>query len=160
MKHFFFDSSTFVKLFVVEEGDMRVREIVRGARADDARFRVSVCDLAHPECVAAMRQMLDRGAGGRRGISSASLKRALPEIQAIFRERSSLLVIEASTIIPESADLAVRHRVRGADAVHIAAAQRVQRRVAEGEEFWFVSADVQQAAAARREGMPVLDPTA
>jgi predicted nucleic acid-binding protein len=160
VKHFFFDSSTFVKLFVVEEGDRRVRDIVRGARADNAGVRVSVCDLAHPECVSAMRQMLDRGAGGRRGISSATLSRALPEIQAIFRERSYLLVIEASTVIPESAHLAMRHRVRGADAVHIAAAQRVQRRVADGEEFWFVSADAQQMAAARREGIPVLDPRA
>ncbi len=160
MRHYFFDSSTFLKLFVVEEGYSRVREIVRSARADNPRIRVSVCDLAHPECVSAMRQMLERGVGGRRGISSATLRRTLPEIQAIFRQNSYVLVIEASTVIPESADLAVRHRVRGADAVHIAAAQRVQRRVAHGEEFWFVSADVRQADAARREGMPVLDPTA
>jgi predicted nucleic acid-binding protein len=159
VRHYFFDSSTFLKLFVVEEGYSRVREIVRGARADSTRTRVSVCDLAHPECVSAMRQMLERGAGGRRGIRSASLRRTLPEVHAIFRERSHLLVIEASTVIPESADVAMRHRVKGADAVHIAAAQQVQRRVGDGEEFWFVSADMRQAAAARHEGMPVLDPT-
>ncbi len=159
MRHYFFDSSTFLKLFIVEEGDRRVREIVRGAQGN-AKLRVSVCDLAHPECVAAMRQMLERGTGGRRGLSSAALQRTLPDVQAFFRETSHVLVVKASTVIPESAELAVRHRVRGADAVHIAAAKRVHRRVSEGEEFWFVSADLRQAAAARQEGMPVLDPTA
>ena len=160
MRHYFFDSSSFLKLFVVEAGDKRVREIMHAAEAGNGEVRVAVCDLAHPESASALRQMLERGEGGRRGISSARLKRTLPVIQTFFTKGTTLTIVEASTVIPESADLAVRHRVRGADAVHIAAAQRVQRRVAVGEEFWFVSADVRQASAARREGMPVLDPTA
>ena len=61
-------------------------------------------------------------------------------------------------MIPEAAVLAARYRVKGADAVHIAAARRVHRRVVQGEEFWFVSADLRQAEAAREEGMRVLDP--
>ncbi len=68
MRHYFFDSSTFLKLFVVEAGANRVREIVRGAELEGNRLRVSVCDLAHPECVSAMRQMLERGVGGRMGL--------------------------------------------------------------------------------------------
>lgn len=159
MRHYFFDSSTFLKLFVVEAGARRVREIVYGAQGQDAQVRVSVCDLAHPECVSAMRQMLERGAGGRRGISFGSFRRALPEIEKVFRAAPHIVVVEASNVIPESADLAARHQVKGADAVHIAAAQRMRGRVAEGDEFWFVTADLRQSAAARREGMPVLDPT-
>lgn len=160
MRHYFFDSSSFLKLFVVEAGDRRVREIMHTAQAGNGRVRVAVCDLAHPESASALRQMLERGVGGRRGISSASLKQTLPVIQAFFTKGTTLTIVEASTVIRESADLAVRHRVRGVDAVHIAAAQRVQRRIADGEKFWFVSADLRQAVAARQEGMQVLDPTA
>jgi predicted nucleic acid-binding protein len=106
-----------------------------------------------------MRQMLERGVGGRRGISFGSFWRTLPEIERAFQDVPHIVVVDASDVIPASADLAARHRVKGADAVHIAAAQRVHRRVGEGDEFWFVSADLRQASAARQEGMPVLDPT-
>lgn len=159
MRHYFFDSSTFLKLFVVEPGATRVREIVSLARSGAAVVRVSVCDLAHPECVSAMRQMLERGAGGRRGLSRASFNQTLPRIEEVFHEVSYITVVEASTVIPESAPLAARHRVKGADAIHLAAAWTVYESIAAGEEFWFVSADLRQAAAARQEGMPVLDPT-
>jgi predicted nucleic acid-binding protein len=159
VRHYFFDSSTFLKLFVVEAGDKRVRAIMHAAETANGKVRVAVCDLAHPESTSALRQMVERGVGGRRGISSASLRRTLPVIRRFFTKGTNLTVIEASTVIPESAELAVRYQVRGADAVHIAAAQQVHRRVKD-EEFWFVSADVRQAAAARLEGMPVLDPTA
>lgn len=143
----------------MEAGASRVREIVRGAQVEDADVRVSVCDLAHPECVSAMRQMLERGVGGRRGISFVGFWRTLPEIASAFQEVPHIVVVDASDVIPASAELAARHRVKGADAVHIAAAQRLHRRVSAEDEFWFVSADLRQAAAARQEGMQVLDPT-
>jgi predicted nucleic acid-binding protein len=146
-------------LFVVEEGDNRVRAIVRVAQGEDPRIKVSICDLAHPECVSALRQMLERGAGGRRGISSATLRRTLPEVASMTSRGSVFGVVPASDVMRQAADLAIRHQLKGADCVHMAAAQHVRQRVAEGEEFWFVSADVRQAAAAHREGMPVLDPS-
>ncbi len=149
-----------MKLFIVEEGGHRVRSIVRVAQAADTTVTVSVCDLAHPECVSALRQMLERGVGGRRGISSATLRRTLPEIEMLTDEGSVFGVVRASEVMRQAADLARRHQLKGADCVHMAAAQQVRQRVADGEEFWFVSADARQAAAARREGMPVLDPTA
>jgi hypothetical protein len=68
-------------------------------------------------------------------------------------------VIRTSDVITPPAVLAARLQIRGADSVHVAAAQRLHHRIADGEEFWFVSADLQQSAAARHEGMPVLDPT-
>ena len=160
MRHYFFDSSTFLKLFVVEEGGSRVRAIVRVAQAENTRIKVSICDLAHPECVSALRQLLERGAGGRRGISSATLRRTLPEVASMTSRGSVFSVVPASEVMRQAADLALRHQLKGADCVHMAAAEQVRQRLADGEEFWFVSADVRQAAAARREGMPVLDPTA
>lgn len=159
MRYYFFDSSTFLKLFVVEAGATRIREIVRVAQGDGTRVRVSFCDLAHPECVSALRQLIERGEGGRRGISLASLRRTLPELATIASQGSVFTIVRASNVISEAAELAFRHRVKGADAVHIAAAQHVHRHAAEGDEFWFVSTDQRQGAAARQEGMLVLDPT-
>ncbi len=159
MRHYFFDSSTFLKLFVVEEGADRVRAIVRSAEANAEMIRVAVCDLVHPESVSALRQMLERGVGGRRGISHATLKRTLPELRTYFEKGSSFTVIRTSDVITPAAALAARLQIRGADSVHVAAAQRLYHRIADGEEFWFVSADLKQSAAARQEGMPVLDPT-
>ncbi|HEX8361939.1 MAG TPA: hypothetical protein VF613_17600 [Longimicrobium sp.] len=108
MRHDFFDSSTFLKLFVVEEGGSRIRSIVRVAQAEDARIKVSVCDLAHPECVSALRQMLERGVGGRRGISSATLRRTLPEVANLTDEGSVFGVVRASDVMREAAELALR----------------------------------------------------
>ena len=159
MRHYFLDTSSLAKLFVVEPGTTRMRSIIRAAEAGSASVKVSVCDLAHAEAVAALRQIVERGEGGRRGISKASLRQALPVLASVVSERSAFGVVRASDVIPEAAQIAARRQVKGADAVHLAAAQRVRRRLNEGEEFWFVSADVRQAAAARDEGMPVLDPT-
>lgn len=158
MRHYFFDSSTFLKLFLVEAGADRVRAIVRGAEAGGAKVRVAVCDLAHPEAVSALRQLLERGAGGRRGISQASFRVTLPRLRTHFGEGTTFTVVPASAVIEQAAELAARLQIKGADSVHVAAAQTV-RRDAAGSEFWFVSADLRQAAAAREEGMSVLDPT-
>jgi len=159
VRHYFFDSSTFLKLFIVEAGADRVRQIVRGAEADSERIRVAVCDLAHPEAVSALRQIVERGVGGRRGISVTALRRTLPKLQTYFEEGTSFTVVQASDVITRAAELAARLQIKGADYVHVAAAQRLHRGVAKGEEFWFVTADLRQSAAARQEGIPVLDPT-
>ncbi|MBD0319734.1 MAG: type II toxin-antitoxin system VapC family toxin [Gemmatimonadetes bacterium] len=132
MRYYFFDSSTFLKLFVVENGADRVRAIVRAAEANGAKLRVSVCDLAHPEVVSALRQMVERGVGGRRGISAASLKRTLPELRTFFEQSSAFSVVRASDVVAPAADLAARLQITGADSVHVAAAKSVQRRAKRG----------------------------
>lgn len=160
MTHYFFDSSTFVKLFVVEPGSDRVRSIVRDAESHGALVRVSICDLAHPETASALRQMLERGVGGRRGISSATLWRIVPELARLAGFGSTFVVIRASNVVGDAAALAVRHHIRGADSVHVAAARSFQSRLQSADEFWFVTSDLRQSEAARREGIAVLDPTA
>jgi len=160
VRHYFLDTSSFAKLFVVEPGTTRIRAILHAAEARDPAARITLCDLAHPEAVAALRQIVQRGEGGKRGISAAALRRTLPELATLLSGEMTFAVVQASAVITQAAEIAARRRVKGADAVHIAAAQRVHRRLMEGEEFWFVSADLRQAEAARQEGMPVLDPTA
>ena len=160
MRLYFFDSSTFVKLFVAEPGSDRVHAMVRNAEADEARVRVSVCDLAHPETASALRQMLERGVGGHRGISSATLRQTIAELTRAVGSGSTFTVVRASDVVLDAATLAVRHYVRGADSVHVAAAQTMRNRVERGDEFWFVTSDLRQSEAARQEGIAVLDPTA
>lgn len=159
MRVYFLDSSSFLKLFVVEPGSERVRSIVRSALMDAERVKVSVCDLAHPEAVSALRQMLDRGLGGRRGISSATFRRTVPELAQLVRSGSLFAVVLTSGVVEDAASLAARHRIRGADSVHVAAALQVRSRAQPEDEFWFVSADRRQSGAARDEGLTVLDPT-
>lgn len=160
MRHYFFDTSSLAKLFIVEPGTTRVRAIFQAAKAQDPGAHVALCDLAHPEAVAALRQIVQRGEGGRRGISPAALRRTLPELATLLSGELTFSIVQASAVIAQAAEVAARYHVKGADAVHIAAALRLHRRLAAGEEFWFVSADVRQGEAARQEGMPVLDPTA
>lgn len=158
MKHYFLDTSALVKLFVAEEGTSHVKRAVRWERHGPG-IRVVVCDLAYPECVAALRQMLARGVGGRRGISHSALRRTMPELHLLFEQRERFVVVETSKVVTDSAHLGLRLPVKGADAVHLAAARSVSRSLPAGDEFWFVTADLRQSTAAREEGMAVLDPT-
>lgn len=159
MKHYFLDTSALVKLFAFEPGADRVRRVAHWEREGSADARVVVCDLAYPECVAALRQLLDWGAGGRRGLSPAMLRQIMPKLHEMFEKRMRFVVIETSRVIADSAHLAGRQRVKGADAVHLAAAHAVRESVPADEEFWFVTADARQGTAAREEGIAVLDPT-
>lgn len=159
LRNYFLDSSCLTKLFIVEPGSTHVRSIVHAAGAASPSAHITLCDLAHPEAAAALRQVVERGEGGRRGISPSALKRTLPELASAVGEGSRFSVVQASTVITHAADIAARRRVKGADAVHLAAAWKVFASLGEGEEFWFVSADVRQAAAAREEGMPTFDLT-
>jgi predicted nucleic acid-binding protein len=160
VKHYFLDTSALVKLFASEAGADRVRQVTRWNREESADVQVLLCDLAYPECVAALRQLLEHGVGGRRGLSPAVLRKIMPELHNLFSQRMRILVVEASRIVANAAHLAARQQVKGADAVHIAAAQSMRELVPAGEEFWFVTSDARQSTAAREEGMAVLDPTA
>jgi len=59
-----------------------------------------------------------------------------------------------------AATLVWKHRLRGADAVHLATALAVREEMAEKTEFYFVSSDVALNRAAQAEGLVVIDPAA
>ena len=63
-------------------------------------------------------------------------------------------------IAQQAAESAVRWRLRGADAVHLASALYLQRRLgADGAETHFVCADEKLTTVARQAGLEVVDPT-
>jgi hypothetical protein len=85
---------------------------------------------------------------GKRGLMKSVVEEALEEL----REWSLLAVdpaLEGATL------LCRRHGLRGADAVHLASALTLRREVT--RKFRFASADARQLAAARAEGLKVID---
>jgi hypothetical protein len=58
-----------------------------------------------------------------------------------------------------AADVVERQEVRGADAVHFAAALTAQTTIAGALPFAFVSHDVRQCRATEREGLEVITPS-
>ena len=58
-----------------------------------------------------------------------------------------------------AADVVERQEVRGADAVHLAAALTARTTIAGELPFAFVSHDVRQRSAAEREGLEVITPS-
>nr|WP_240978777.1 type II toxin-antitoxin system VapC family toxin [Longimicrobium terrae] len=152
---YFLDSSAIVRLYVVEPGWSTVRELVRGAAADPPRARICACDLALPETISALQQISTGPNAGRRGLSPAAYRRTLPLVRAQMLETEAAVSITASSCIPLAADVVDRRKVRGADAVHIAAALTARETMGTGLPFVFVSGDARQCRAAEEEGLPV-----
>lgn len=146
----FFDASALVKRYVTELGSEWVRQ-----QTDVRTGNVLVVSaLAGPEVVAT----LARGGRDQRQLAERSA-----HLNSVFRtewaDQFTILDVESS-VITESMHLAATHDLRGADAVHLAAALRLQRhrRFTALDLFTFVSADREQLIAADREGLPVEDP--
>ena len=62
--------------------------------------------------------------------------------------------------MPLAADIAERHPIKGADAVHIASALIARDSAPVPERFFFVSDDAGQGRVAEAEGLQVLRPAA
>ena len=157
MKAYFLDSSAIVRLYVVEPGSQTVRELFRGARADPPRAKLCTCDLALPETVSALQQISSGPNAARRGLSTAAYRRSLPQVRLNILDEEAAVRIAASGCMLLAADVVERRKVRGADAVHIAAALTARETLVEGISLTFVSADVRQCLAAEQEGLPVLE---
>lgn len=159
MRHYFLDSSAITKLYVLEPGSKRVRDMMRSARSFPRSTQVFICDLAHPETASALRQIVDGTDAAKRGIGSLE-RRTLPgDLIQDFRRGGVLNISEASQVMDAAADLVWRHRIKGADAIHLAAALEIRASLPLGIEFYFVGTDRQQNAAAKAEGLEVIDPT-
>lgn len=143
---------------MLEEGWGVVRDLLRGAIAKPPTVRLCACDLALPETVSAVQQAAHSSDAARRGISRAALRHTLPRVRSDFGGESPLLVIPSSSCMGVAGDIVERQQVRGADAVHIAAALAARQFVGPGVTFTFVSNDKQQCRAADREGLEVLTP--
>jgi predicted nucleic acid-binding protein len=126
-------------------------------RPPDNRVVVSV--FAHPETASAIVQILEGPNAAQRGLGALD-RRRLPAVLAAEFRGSSFVLSPADLHVDAAAALVWKHRVRGADAVHLATALAARNDVPDDAEFYFVSSDVLLNRAALAEGLVVIDPTA
>lgn len=154
MNWYFFDSSALIKVYAPERGSERVRSIYKSARLKQPTARIFLCDLALAETAHALgRKPREQGSG----ISMAAARRYLDQLTS---ETSSspgpYLVVNASTVMRDAAELALELGLRGADAVQLAAALAAKA-ITPGEELTLVAGDQQLLRVAQTEGIKVLD---
>lgn len=160
MSTYFFDTSAVVRLYTTEPGASVVRDFVRSATADRPTAAVIVCDLARPETFSALRKIATGADAARRGLSRAALRQLRSKVHRHFAEQEQFFVVQASGCMELAADIAERHPIKGADAVHIASALIARDSAPTRERFYFVSEDVGQGRVAEAEGLQVLRPAA
>lgn len=160
MRHYFLDTSALVKAYAWEEGSRLVRDIFRGTTVIPAENLVVVSVLAHPEAASALAGIMADTRAARRGLGAYE-RRTLPGVLAHrFSNAEPMVVTPADPHVHAAAALSWKHRVRGADAVHLATALAFWGELPAETEFYFVSSDVQLNRAAAAEGLAVIDPAA
>ncbi len=139
----YFDTSALLKLYVDERDSDSVRDLY-----SQAGF---VCThlIAYVELLAGVAK------GGSLGRLSAEQQvQLLAEIDTGWRQ---LEVVEIDEVLARRAGhLALRHVLRGFDAVHLAAAERVMAETPGTAKFGFVGFDLRMRSAAQTLGMEVL----
>jgi predicted nucleic acid-binding protein len=145
---YFLDSSGLVKRYVLEIGSAWVRSLMARAAGND----LLVARVTGVEVVAAL-------VHHQPPLPAADLTRALARFQAHFQRRFRIIPVNKA-VTTQAMVLAVRHRLRGYDAVQLAAAVEARaRNAASGLPVpVMVSADAQLNAAALAEGFTVGDP--
>ncbi|HEU0053006.1 MAG TPA: type II toxin-antitoxin system VapC family toxin [Longimicrobium sp.] len=146
-----------MKRYSFEPGSKLVTDLFRSAARRPESVRVVVCELVHPEAVSAISQIVHGSQPARYGLSHASGMRAVSEIANDF-VRAKMVVVRVGGMMDRAAELVWKHHITGADAVHLAAAIASRGFTADRNEFYFVSSDRRQAAAAAAEGLDVISP--
>ena len=151
MAAYFFDSSALLKRWLREPGAGRVRELTARRAAHD----LYAARLALPEILGALARR-HRAAD----ISDADRARLFHAVRRDLRTRLMLIAVPLATWA-RAGDLAERHCLRGADAVHVAVALRVRQvhLAQRTEDMIFVTSDREQGVAALAEGLAVETPT-
>ena len=160
MRHYFLDASAFVKLYAVEAGSRRVKDIIRSAASVPATARIVVAGLTHPETVSGITQIAFGPDAARRGLSPAAVNRTRLEIADTLGPDATITVIEPVGIMPHAAELVWRHRIKAPDAVQLATALYARSVLPGWSEFYFVGSDGRQNSASLAEGLAVIDPAA
>jgi uncharacterized protein len=136
----YLDTSSLVKLYVEEPGSAEVRRLVEQSEI------VAALVVAYPEARAALARRRRE-----RSLTSGAYRRTKAALDADWPR---LLALDVTPPLARSAgDLAERHRLRGFDALHLAAYLAVARDFP-GEEVRFSSADrtLERAASGARGG--------
>ncbi|HJT77551.1 MAG TPA: type II toxin-antitoxin system VapC family toxin [Gemmataceae bacterium] len=148
MASYFFDSSAITKRYVTEAGSAWVRSLT----ARKAQNDLILARITEVEVTSALTRH-------RPPLLPADLRRALKAFQVDCRWRFRFVAIDRSLVV-EAADLVPKHRLRGYDAVQLAALLEAgARNRARGLPVpILVSADADLNAAAAAEGFAVDDP--
>jgi len=132
------DTSTLLKLLIEEQGS------VRAAVIWDSAAVVAAARVVHVEARAA----LAAAARGRR-LSPVQLRRTKTELVGLWQQFTIVEITEG--LVDLAGDLAEQERLRGYDAIHLAAALQI------GADL-LTSADSDLCAAATRRGLHVANP--
>jgi predicted nucleic acid-binding protein len=152
--HYFLDTSAFLKTYIVEPGEKRVRGLVAGATADPPTCRLVVTDFTFVEAASAALQKRDQHLITRRTYASTTA-----EIERLLVQGAYPFVVVPVSSVVHLAPLLIRtYRIRPGDAVHIGAAISLRAAVPEPSDVVFVSSDEHQKRAARAEALEVWDP--
>lgn len=154
MISYFFDTSLLLKVYAEEEGSQRVRSIDLRARISPPTAQVVVCDLIVPEAVAGLaRKSSERSSG----ISDLSARRTARKLVREIAERDGpYIIVEASSVIGQAAALALKHRLRGADSIQLAAAIEAKAQIP-GRNLIFGTTDLELRKAAQAAGFEILE---
>ena len=141
MSVFYLDASAWVKRYVQEAGSASLHALfARGPR-------LATATLGYVETVAALSRRL---AGEQRYRSLSRLEQDGRYLALLDVDRP---------VITQAADLARQYQLRGADAIHLAAALRLQDILApEKEELTLVGSDRELLTAAQHAGLLTQDP--
>jgi predicted nucleic acid-binding protein len=147
---YFLDTSTVVKRYILEIGTAWVQALT----APTAAHSLFVARVTLAETVAAVAR---RERGGT--LDPADAATALADFQFDFSRQYRVIEVSAG-LVGRASSLALRHALRGYDAVQLSAAMEASRMCqAMGlGPITVISADLELNAAAAAEGLPVDDP--
>ena len=151
MAAYFFDTSALVKRYVEESGSRTVVDICK-----DDSVTVVIADISRAEFVSAISRRR------RDGSVSQDQHRLLKTAFAVHLLREYLLAALEPAHVTAACELIERHALRAYDAIQLAVATSVRQKLlgSADKSFTFVSADGDLAAAARVEGLSVIEPSA
>jgi predicted nucleic acid-binding protein len=138
----YFDTSALIKRFFGEAGSARVEALL----VEDPRLATS--KVAYAEVHAGLARKLREGALrplAHRGISQ--------RFDSDWRAYIQIDLVDP--LLALTRDLVRRHPLRGFDAIHLASAIRLQEQL--GETIQLVASDERLLAAARNEGLQIVD---
>jgi predicted nucleic acid-binding protein len=150
--HYFFDTSALVKRHVAEDGSKWVRSLLHAKAA----HRVYVARVTIVEVTSAITRRRHRGKGG---LSAAQAGAILGHFRRHLIQRYRVIDVTPD-LFQDAAVLARKHRLRAYDAVQLAVALEVEKRllISNLGPLILVSADVDLNKAAVAEGMTAEDP--
>ncbi|MBI4839888.1 MAG: type II toxin-antitoxin system VapC family toxin [candidate division NC10 bacterium] len=137
----YLDTSALVKIHVEEEGSPLIRDAVVSARL------ISTSAIAYVEARAAFARRRHTGE-----LPPQDYRRIVKDLDSDWGNYLRVEVTEL--LIREAARVAERHRLRAYDAIHLASAADLRRRLVEPVVFATWDADLETAA--RREGLALL----